>query len=50
LQEPVDQLRLQLDNQGQVDCHVDVRLVSSSNKDVASMTVTWMILKRRGKI
>ena len=50
LQEPVDQLRLQLDTEGQVDCLVDVRLMSSSDRDVASMTVAWMILKRRDKI
>ena len=47
--EPIDSLRHKLDHEGQVDCNVDVRLFTSSDKLVATMTVTWVIFKRKPK-
>ena len=47
VREPVESLRTQLEKSGQVECSVDVRVATTTGKDIAKMTATWVILKRR---
>jgi acyl-coenzyme A thioesterase PaaI-like protein len=45
--EPIADLRAQLDHDGKAACHVEVRLSSTSGKDVAVMQVEWLLLRRK---
>lgn len=47
VREPVESLTTQLEKSGQVECSVDVRVATTTDKDIAKMTATWIILKRR---
>ena len=49
IREPIENLRFKLDDTGQVECSVDVDVTTPQNKDVAKMTATWLIQKRRTK-
>jgi acyl-coenzyme A thioesterase PaaI-like protein len=49
VRESVESLRAQLDDTGQAECHVDVDVVTSGGKEVATMAATWLVLKRRAK-
>ena len=45
--EPVAELRNRLARDGKAACPVDVRISSASGRDVATMKVEWLVLRRK---